>query len=108
MREWTFDIEQVMKSLHHLQRFPKPEDFKYKDYKGNVLVLRGDPKKTFYVQDSDIKGFVILYFFYHFMLYYQKLVKVYFVIQRFDHFLQILKFSILKTPVRIYEFNIIA
>jgi len=59
-REWTFDIDQVVKSMDHLQGFPSWASFKNSSYNGNVLLLRADPKKSFYVRDGDLEGFCFL------------------------------------------------
>ena len=55
MLRWTFDIEVISETLSEIQDFPDFENsFGSTSFLGRVLIIRADPKKSFYVQDSDI------------------------------------------------------
>lgn len=55
---WNFDIEEIVRSLPAIETFPSCS---HKSYPGNVLLIRADTKKSFYVQEKDLRLLHLLF-----------------------------------------------
>lgn len=50
--DWCFDITRIIKSIEYIQNFPDKKTLTNHIFHGHVLVIRGDPMKSSYVQDE--------------------------------------------------------